>query len=52
MKNYFNSHNDIDGYNKAMFGLKKGKERKIVEWKGKEKKGVEENSKIKIYYLV
>ena len=36
----------------AMFGLKKGEERKRIEWKGREKKGVKENSEIKIYYLI
>ena len=37
---------------KAMFGLKKGEERKRVEWRGREKKGVEENSEIIFHCLV
>ena len=37
---------------KVVFGFKKGEERKRVEWRGKEKRGVEENSKIKFHCLV
>ena len=37
---------------KVMLGLKKMKERKKVEWRGREKKGMEKSSEIKFCCLI
>ena len=36
----------------VMFGLKKREERKRVEWRGREKKGMKKSSEIRFCYLV